>query len=63
MLRVFVTDTGVPATVQLKSSSGFSRLDGVALETVKRWKFVPARRGEQPVAAWVIVPISFSLRS
>ena len=26
------------------------------------WKFVPAKRGEQPVAAWVVVPIKFSLK-
>ena len=63
VLRVLVSEAGVPEEVQLKSSSGFSRLDSVALEAVKHWKFVPARRGDQSVAAWVVVPISFSLRS
>lgn len=63
VLRVFVNEQGLPAQVQLKTSSGFSRLDSVALETVRHWKFVPARRGDQAVAAWVLVPISFSLRS
>jgi protein TonB len=28
---------------------------------VRRWKFVPARQGERPVAAWVLVPILFRL--
>jgi periplasmic protein TonB len=63
VLRVFVNEQGAPAEVQLKSSSGFARLDSVALETVKHWRFLPARRGAEPVAAWVLVPISFSLRS
>lgn len=63
VLRVFVNEQGLPAKVELRTSSGFSRLDSVALETVRQWKFVPARRGDQAVAAWVLVPISFSLRS
>jgi protein TonB len=63
VLRVFVNEHGLPAKVELRTSSGFSRLDSVALETVRQWKFVPARRGDQAVAAWVLVPISFSLRS
>jgi protein TonB len=62
VLRVFVDEQGMPARVELRSSSGHDRLDAVALETVRRWKFVPARRGDQAVSAWVLVPISFSLR-
>lgn len=63
ILRVFVDERGLPARVELRSSSGHERLDKVALETVKQWKFVSARRGDQAVSAWVLVPISFSLRS
>lgn len=63
VLRVFVNQQGLPTQVELRTSSGFSRLDSVALETVRQWKFTPARRGEQPIGAWVLVPISFSLRS
>ena len=61
LLRVFVTADGVAGTVDLRSTSGSERLDRAALETVKRWRFVPARQGEAAVAAWVLVPISFSL--
>ena len=63
VLRVLVDERGLPARVELRSSSGHDRLDAVALNTVRRWKFVPARRGDQAVSAWVLVPISFSLRS
>lgn len=63
VLRVFVNQQGLPTQVELRTSSGFSRLDSVALEKVRQWKFMPARRGEQAIGAWVLVPISFSLRS
>jgi protein TonB len=61
VLRVLVNAEGQPEQVELGTSSGSPRLDGSALETVRRWKFVPARQGERPVAAWVLVPISFRL--
>jgi|LNFM01.2.fsa_nt_gb protein TonB len=63
VLRVFVDERGLPARVEMRASSGHERLDNVALDTVRQWKFVPARRGDQAVSAWVLVPISFSLRS
>jgi protein TonB len=62
VLRVLVSPAGSPDKVELKASSGSARLDESALSTVKTWKFIPARQGDQPVAAWVLVPISFSLQ-
>ncbi len=62
LLRVRVDPGGQPEQVALHESSGFPRLDERAADTVRRWKFVPARQGGQPVAAWVIVPIQFSLK-
>jgi periplasmic protein TonB len=61
ILRVLVTVSGMPERVELRTSSGSTRLDGAALEAVQRWKFVPARQGETPVSAWVLVPILFTL--
>jgi protein TonB len=63
VLRVHVTPAGTVDDVQLRTSSGHARLDDSALQTVKRWKFVPAKRGAEPVAEWVLVPISFALES
>lgn len=60
-LRVHVSASGEAIKVQLKKSSGFERLDNSALETVAHWRFVPARRGDEAVAAWVVVPIVFEL--
>ena len=62
VLRVHVRADGTVDEVQLHASSGSPRLDQSALDTVRRWKFVPARRGDDPVAASVLVPIVFSLK-
>ncbi len=60
-LRVQVSVDGSALQVELKKSSGFPRLDQSALDTVARWKFVPAKKGNAPVTSWVVVPIVFSL--
>lgn len=62
VLRVQVAASGLPTDVALQGSSGFDRLDQAALEAVRRWKFVPAKRGDELVAASVLVPIVFSLK-
>lgn len=62
LLRVHVAAGGTAKVVTLHKSSGFERLDRSALDTVKSWKFVPARQGDKPVDAWVIVPIQFNLK-
>jgi protein TonB len=61
LLRVLVNGDGQVEQVMLRKSSGHDRLDQAAQETVQKWRFVPARRGEQVVSAWVVVPVSFSL--
>ena len=61
LLRVQVTADGAADTVELQTGSGSSRLDEAALEAVKKWQFVPAKRGEQSVSASVVVPVRFSI--
>ena len=61
ILRVLVNARGTADEVQLRTPSGFARLDEAARDTVSRWRFVPARRGAEPVPAWVLIPISFRL--
>ena len=62
MLRVQVTASGLPLAVEVQAGSGSARLDQAALDAVRRWRFVPARRGSASVAATVLVPIVFSLK-
>lgn len=61
VLRAFVTPDGAAGQVELRTSSGFPRLDQAARDAVSRWKFVPARRGDETVGAWVLIPIVFNL--
>ena len=63
VLRVLVDHNGHPTQVEVKTSSGSARLDQSAQDAVGRWQFVPARRGDEAVDAWVLVPIVFNLRS
>lgn len=63
MLRVLVTTEGTAARVELDRTSGSASLDGAALEAVRNWRFVPARRGSQNVEDWVRVPVVFRLES
>lgn len=62
LLRVFVMPDGHAREVHIERSSGHARLDRAARDAVSRWRFVPAMRAEEPVAAWVRVPISFALK-
>lgn len=62
LLRVLVSSDGLAQTVDVAKSSGFERLDAAALEAVRRWRFVPARRGDANVAAYVNVPVAFAIR-
>ena len=59
LLLVRVSDQGVPLSVEIRSSSGFERLDEAGVQAVRQWRFVPAKRGNDSVAASVLVPIQF----
>ena len=61
MLRVLVSADGGAQSVEIAQTSGFDRLDAAAVDAVRRWRFVPARRGDAAVAAHVNVPVAFSL--
>jgi periplasmic protein TonB len=61
VLRVRVDPEGRVTAVQLKTSSGFAALDAAAAGAVRRWEFVPAHSGEQPVTSEVEVPVRFRL--
>ncbi len=62
VLRVFIEPDGRPGQIELRNGSGWPRLDQAAQDAVWRWKFIPARRGEEAIGAWVLVPVVFNLR-
>jgi len=59
LLRVQVTADGHSAGISVQQSSGHEMLDEAAIEAVKNWTFIPAKRGDTPVASTVTVPINF----
>ncbi|MDR1999949.1 MAG: energy transducer TonB, partial [Zoogloeaceae bacterium] len=62
-LRVKVSASGAPESIETKQSSGFERLDMAARNAVGNWRFIPARLGEEAIESWVVVPILFSLQA
>jgi protein TonB len=61
LLRVQVSAQGLAEEVRIAESCGFPQLDEAAREAVSKWRFIPARRGDEPIAASVLVPIAFRL--
>ncbi len=61
VLEANVSREGVPDSVKIKQSSGFSLLDEAAVRSVRRWKFEPAKIGTLPIESKVEVPIRFQL--
>lgn len=61
LLKVRVSGQGAALDVAISKPSGFPRLDAAAVDAVTRWRFVPARRGDEAVDSSVIVPITFAL--
>lgn len=62
LLTVRVGINGRASSVRISRSSGYPVLDEAALSTVRRWRFRPALRRGQAVAALITVPIRFRLK-
>ena len=62
-LKVLVASDGLPRRVEIEKTSGSTRLDTAALDAVRQWRFVPARRGSTPIESWVLVPVVFRLEN
>lgn len=61
LLDVLVKIDGSAASVTIARSSGSSQLDEAALDAVRDWKFIPAKRSGKIVQANVIVPVEFKI--
>lgn len=62
LLQVTVSPEGRPTDVAVLESSGWALLDDAAIETVRRWRFDPARAPTGPArSAKVEVPLTFRL--
>ena len=61
MVRVFIGVDGTASQAQIRTSSGFDRLDQMSLQTVLSWKYLPGKVNGEPKAMWFKVPINFVL--
>lgn len=61
LIRAFVDASGIASKVEIFKSSQFELLDNAALEAIKKWHFVPAKKFGQNLASSVIIPINFKL--
>lgn len=61
VLNVEVRAEGGCGGISVFRSSGHDVLDRAAMDTVKSWRFTPARHGGSPVTKWFKVPVVFSL--
>ncbi len=61
LVRVLIGADGAAQKADIKTSSGFDRLDRAALATVLQWRYVPGKRGGVAEAMWFNVPINFVL--
>lgn len=62
LVRAEVTTDGHCRDAHIIKSSGYRILDNTALAAVKKWRFIPATRGSEPVTATVDIPLNFTLR-
>ena len=61
LVHVLIGPDGAAQKAEVQESSGYTRLDKVALDTVLHWRYVPGKRGGVPEAMWFVVPINFVL--
>jgi periplasmic protein TonB len=60
LIKMVVGSDGLPRDVKVYRSLS-ADLDESAVNTVKKWKFVPGTKDGEPVAVQIIVEISFHL--
>lgn len=62
ILNVEVLADGMCGKINIHKSSGYAMLDNAALQTVRNWRFMPARQAGHAVDKWFMIPVQFSLK-
>jgi len=62
VLEVLVDRNGNVGDLRIWKSSGYPILDRAAMDSVKKWLFVPGMRGNEKLEMWVRIPIRFELK-
>lgn len=61
LLKACISTGGTLDGLEIRQGSGYPRLDQVALQTVKQWKFIPAKKGSTPIPMCYELPVKFTL--
>jgi protein TonB len=61
VIRARIEVDGSASQAEIRTSSGYERLDQAALQTVRRWRYLPGKRAGVPEAMWFNIPIQFVL--
>ena len=63
VVKIRISENGIPSNVSVIRSSGFSSLDGAAVTAVGKWRFVPAKRLDngQAIVCHTTLPVVFRL--
>jgi protein TonB len=61
IVRAFIEVSGAASKAEIRTSSGYERLDQTALQTVLKWRYIPGKRAGVPEAMWFNIPINFVL--
>jgi hypothetical protein len=56
-LRIFVSTTGEPLEIVLPDTLANEAIRYRVVESARRFRFQPARRGDRPVASWIDLPL------
>jgi protein TonB len=61
LLRIEVLPDGTVGAIEVARSSNHRILDETAADAARRWRFTPARLGDETVRSFVEVPVTFRL--
>lgn len=59
ILMIHVDAEGLVVSVEVDEASGSPGLDSAAVQGGRQLRFVPGRRGDRRVGAWVRLPVRF----
>ena len=61
LLQLLINKNGTVSDVEIKTSSGYPRLDQAAIKAVKRWRYTPASQGNNTIAYRYEQPVHFAM--
>ena len=62
IIHADIDNTGKVTYIKILESSGYEALDSVSLNTLKNWKFTPAKFGNKFIEDSVTIPVNFLLK-